>query len=106
MKSDDQNDFEARVRAECDALHDMLVSKNRQYGNSALSPIRVFSGTSVEDGILTRIDDKLARIKNARLTETADPEDNIRDLQGYLVLLQIHRKRLAATPATTTKVGK
>ncbi|MEY4432765.1 MAG: Synechococcus phage [Bacteroidota bacterium] len=68
-------------------IKDLLVSKNKKYGNSALEPLGVFSQLSPEEGLFVRIDDKLKRIKNGSLKK--DDEDVIKDLIGYLVLLKI-----------------
>jgi hypothetical protein len=81
-------DFEAAVRAECAAVADMLVEKNRAYGNSALDPVRVFSKASVEEQLLVRIDDKLSRL--ARGSDAG--EDVVLDLLGYLILLRVARR--------------
>lgn len=78
----------------CDRIRAMLLDKNRKYGNSALSPLRVFSKASDEEQILVRIDDKLSRIRSG---QADDNEDVIDDLIGYLHLLKIaraHRARL------------
>ena len=69
-------------------IKDLLISKNKKYGNSALEPLGVFSKLSAKEGLLVRIDDKLKRIKNGSLDR--DDEDVINDLIGYLVLLKIH----------------
>lgn len=69
-------------------IKDLLISKNKKYGNSALEPLGVFSKLSAKEGLLVRIDDKLKRIKNGSLDR--DDEDVIKDLIGYLVLLKIH----------------
>jgi hypothetical protein len=71
-------------------IKDLLISKNKKYGNSALEPLGVFSQLSAKDGLLVRIDDKLKRIKNGSLDK--DDEDVINDLIGYLVLLKILQK--------------
>ena len=68
-------------------IKDLLIEKNKKYGNSALEPLGVFSQLSAKEGLLVRIDDKLKRIKNGRLDR--DDEDVINDLIGYLVLLKI-----------------
>lgn len=78
-----------RIVAECDAIKAFLLEKNANYGDSALSPLRVFSRASTEEQILVRIDDKLSRI--ARGTITLD-EDTVKDLIGYLILLRIARQ--------------
>lgn len=61
----------------------LVRNKNRLYGDSALSPLRVFSKLSPEEGIFVRLDDKLSRIKNAESLRKND----ITDLMGYLILL-------------------
>lgn len=70
----------------CDSIRDLLLEKNRKYGDSALNPLRVFSKGSSLDQIKVRIDDKLSRIQNAQGDEDEDP---LIDLMGYLVLLKI-----------------
>lgn len=76
------------IAEECDSLKELLLEKNRAYGNSALDPVRVFSKASAEEQILVRLDDKLSRLKRG----SAAGEDVIQDLMGYLVLLRIARK--------------
>lgn len=77
---------------ECVRIATMLLAKNAAYGDSALSPLRVFSKASSIEQILVRIDDKLSRLARG----TASGEDVELDLVGYLVLLRIARKREAA----------
>ena len=67
----------------CDRVKEILIEKNRKYGNSALDPVRVFSKASPEEQILVRMDDKLSRIRNR---QNDDDEDPFVDLIGYLVL--------------------
>lgn len=67
----------------CDNIKEFLIEKNRKYGNSALSPVRVFSKASPEEQILVRMDDKLSRIRNR---QNDDDEDPFLDLVGYLIL--------------------
>jgi len=74
----------------CDELKELLLVKNRHYGDSALSPLRIFSKADVVEQIRVRIDDKLSRLANPQPDED---EDVIQDLLGYLVLLQIAKKR-------------
>ena len=74
----------------CDELKEMLLDKNRRYGDSALSPLRIFSKADATSQLLCRIDDKLSRIKNV---QEDDLEDPILDLLGYLVLLRISQRR-------------
>lgn len=83
-------DTQNAIRAECDKLCEMLLAKNRAYGNSALEPLRVFSKSSTEEQILVRLDDKLSRLARGSGKET---EDVISDILGYLILLRVARAR-------------
>jgi hypothetical protein len=70
-----------------DEIIEMLNNKNIAYGNSALNPLRLFSNVSAMEGLCVRIDDKLSRISNSGITEGT--EDSVKDLIGYLLLLQV-----------------
>jgi hypothetical protein len=86
MKTQTQQDIE-RISKE---VSDLLVAKNKSYGDSALNPTRVFSKADAVEQLLVRIDDKLSRIKNGHDW----PGDNdIDDLIGYLILLKIAKER-------------
>ncbi len=69
-----------------DEIKELLLSKNRKYGDSALSPVRVFSKSDPLEQIRVRLDDKLSRLRNQAADED---EDVISDLIGYLVLYKI-----------------
>jgi uncharacterized coiled-coil DUF342 family protein len=75
--------FETQLSDDMHGIYDMLVQKNRSYGNSALDPVRVFSQASPIEQILVRIDDKLSRVKRGAEFQG---EDTIRDLIGYFFL--------------------
>ena len=82
------NETELKISGVCDDIKELLIHKNRKYGNSALKPNRIFSKCSATEQLLVRIDDKLNRImKGAGLLAT--DEDVVNDLIGYLVLLKI-----------------
>lgn len=70
----------------CEEIKEMLLQKNRKYGDSALNPVRVFSQANSQEQIKVRLDDKLSRIRSS---QDDDTEDVILDLIGYLVLLRI-----------------
>lgn len=84
------------IAAECDRIKEMLLGKNRAYGNSALEPMRVFSKAPADEQIRVRLDDKLSRLARGSGIETEDVEA---DIIGYLVLMRVHR-RMVATPET------
>jgi hypothetical protein len=81
-------DTQADISLVCNQIKELLLEKNRRYGDSALDPSRIFSKADAIEQLLVRIDDKLNRIqKGAGLLAT--DEDIIQDLIGYLVLLKI-----------------
>jgi hypothetical protein len=76
-----------KITKVCDEVKRILLEKNLAYGDSALSPRRVFSKASTEEQLLVRIDDKISRLVDGH----AGGEDALVDLIGYLVLLKIAR---------------
>lgn len=72
------------IRRMCTTIQDMLLDKNRRYGNSALAPVRICSKADAREQLLVRIDDKLNRLINLGLEE-----DTLKDLAGYVILLLI-----------------
>ena len=70
----------------CIEIAELLLEKNIAYGNSALSPVRIFSKASTTEQLLVRIDDKLNRLKNG---SEYPGEDTVSDLIGYLILLKV-----------------
>ena len=83
------------ISAVCNDIKELLLYKNKQYGDSALNPSRIFSKASAVEQLLVRIDDKLNRIKKGAGLVGED-EDVIQDLIGYLVLLKIGLKHQKA----------
>lgn len=81
-------DTQAMIVRVCDEVRDLLVEKNKKYGNSATDPIRIFSRATSEEQLRVRIDDKLSRLSRG----TADDEDTVLDLIGYLILLRVSRE--------------
>lgn len=81
-------DTQSKISLICDDIKELLLYKNKKYGNSALEPVRIFSKSNSVEQILVRIDDKLNRIQQGAGLLDED-EDVIVDLIGYLVLLKI-----------------
>lgn len=75
------------IAKECDGIKELLLSKNKKYGNSALEPNRIFSKSDSIEQIRVRIDDKLSRIRTTG--NDVDGEDTEQDLIGYLILLRV-----------------
>jgi hypothetical protein len=84
----------------CNEIRDLLISKNKAYGDSALEPDNIFSKLDNAQAICARIDDKLSRIKNVGLDDKT--EDTLDDLIGYLILLKIARSEAAANVTVWT----
>ena len=80
-----------KIEQTCDSIKKLLLDKNAKYGNSALSPVRVFSKADNVEQLLVRIDDKLSRIARGAGMEATD-EDTLNDLIGYLILLKIAKE--------------
>ncbi len=78
-----------RISTKCHEIEELLVAKNRAYGDSALNPLGIFASGDAEASICARIDDKLARVKHS---PGAFGENEVTDLIGYLVLLLLVRK--------------
>ena len=76
------------IEDECLGILEMLLAKNRAYGDSAINPVRIFSQATTEEQILVRLDDKLSRLARGG----AAGEDVVLDLIGYLVLLRVARR--------------
>ena len=71
----------------CESMKNLLIKKNRDYGDSATNPSNVFSSGSPVDSLCARIDDKLMRIQNKGINDKT--EDTVSDLIGYLILLKV-----------------
>lgn len=83
-------DTQNEITAVCNEIRDLLLEKNRKYGDSALNPKRIFSKADAVEQIKVRLDDKISRIMNQ---QNDDDEDVVMDLMGYLVLLRVALKR-------------
>ena len=73
----------------CDEVKEMLIAKNKSYGDSALNPVRIFATSDNVEQLHVRIDDKLSRISRGG---SFLGDNDIDDLIGYLILLKIARE--------------
>lgn len=85
----DQQNFRYTLNEVLEEVKDMLIAKNKAYGDSALNPVRIFSKADTIAQIDVRIDDKLSRLSRG---DDAG-EDVYLDLMGYLVIRRIAQKR-------------
>ena len=89
----DKLDSQKEIKKVAEEVVEMLLEKNKQYGDSVLSPNRIFSKASQDEQIKVRIDDKLNRLMLGDDSMESD-EDIIKDLIGYLILLLVSQRRV------------
>jgi len=90
-EGDTMTETQDKIRAVIGEVLDLLIRKNKQYGNSALEPMGIFAKGSAEELIRVRIDDKLNRLILGNDSMESD-DDVIRDLIGYFVLLLVSQR--------------
>lgn len=73
----------------CDEVKELLLAKNKAYGNSVGEPMGIFSKTTALEQIDVRIDDKLSRIARGHEFQGDDTE---LDLIGYLIIKRALRR--------------
>jgi hypothetical protein len=86
------SEFEVELDKVLQELKEVLIQKNKAYGDAALNPVRIFSKADAVEQIKVRLDDKISRL--ARGKEAG--EDVYLDLMGYLILLRIAQTRKQA----------
>tara|TARA_R110002167_G_scaffold12602_8_gene53549 strand:- start:717 stop:1061 length:345 start_codon:yes stop_codon:yes gene_type:complete len=75
-----------KIKQKCNEVRDLLLSKNKSYGNSVFERGVVFDVEPIY-AIKARINDKLNRLRNN--DRTFSSENDLQDLTGYLILLQV-----------------
>lgn len=82
-----ENDTQNKINEIMEAMQDLLLSKNRLYGNSALNPKHIFYKGDAVNSILIRLGDKLGRIMAN--TDEKPRINDVADIIGYYTLLLI-----------------
>ena len=81
-----------RIGNACDRLKELLISKNQNYGNSALTPPPL-ADVSTKTAILVRLGDKFKRLQQLTHGEQdkvgESLKDTIQDIAGYCILFLI-----------------
>lgn len=75
----------------CDNTKELLIKKNKAYGDSALNPLGVFGNGDAVTSLGARMDDKLMRLKSLGINKNS--VDTLYDLHGYITLLIIALER-------------
>ena len=68
-----------------EAMRDLLLYKNKKYGDSALNPQHIFYKGDAVNSILIRLDDKLGRI----MANQEPLINDVADIIGYCTLYLI-----------------
>ena len=76
-----------KIREITEAMKDLLLYKNNKYGDSAISPKKIFYKGDSTNSILIRLDDKLGRVMSN--TEDKPRVNDVCDIIGYCTLLLI-----------------
>ena len=91
--------MQEEIRKKCDEIRDLLIEKNKSYGNSVFDKGVLFNVDPMY-AIQARINDKLNRIKSK---ETYMSENDLMDLTGYLILLQVYMDEVDRRMSETIK---
>ncbi|MBI3334736.1 DUF1599 domain-containing protein [Candidatus Pacearchaeota archaeon] len=73
---------EQEMEAICDEMKDLLKKKNRTYGDKNITRIG-------QTGILTRLEEKIERLKNMlanKIIDAESAEDTWKDIAGYAII--------------------
>lgn len=91
-----QNDMNRLITLECNKLKELLIEKNKMYGNSFFKTLDEYGNVLM----CVRLEDKLNRLKEIVLRGSDDGKtdekliDTIMDLAGYALLSKIYLKGL------------
>lgn len=87
MKEALYTDTQQKLIDVLDGMKDLLLYKNRKYGDSAINPKKIFYKGDSTNSILIRLDDKIGRVMS-------NPDDkprvnDVADIIGYCTLLLV-----------------
>lgn len=87
MKEALYTDTQAKLIDVLDGMKNLLLYKNKKYGDSALKPKNIFYKGDATNSILIRLDDKIGRVKSN--TEEQPRVNDVADIIGYCTLLLV-----------------
>lgn len=90
-------DRATRICEECAALSELLIAKNKDYGDSAFKAPLLAPALDSTSAILVRIGDKFERLQKLAFSrrpavETESFRDTVKDLAGYCILYLVATK--------------
>lgn len=89
-KEKEAGDFEdtstqQKIKDILSGMTDLLLYKNKKYGDSAINPKKIFYKGDSTNSILIRLDDKIGRVMSN--TEEKPRVNDVADIIGYCTLL-------------------
>lgn len=86
-KENTMTDTQQKIVEVMEAMKNLLLYKNKKYGDSALNPKKIFYKGDSMNSILIRLDDKLGRVISNM--EDKPRVNDVADIIGYSALLLI-----------------
>ena len=86
-KLDYETPTQQKIKDILSGMTDLLLYKNKKYGDSAISPKKIFYKGDSTNSILIRLDDKIGRVMSN--TEEKPRVNDVCDIIGYCTLLLI-----------------
>ena len=90
-KEDSLTESQLRIAQVFKSMMELVLEKNRRYGDSALSPKQIFSKLDSGESIKLRLDDKISRIMN---NNGEVRKNDVADIMGYLALFSVSQNWL------------
>ena len=92
MFEKEAEDFEGtptqqKIKDILSGMTDLLLYKNKKYGDSAINPKKIFYKGDSTNSILIRLDDKIGRVMSN--TEEKPRVNDVADIIGYCTLLLV-----------------
>ena len=81
------NETQQKIKDILSGMTDLLLYKNRKYGDSAVNPKKIFYKGDSTNSVLIRLDDKIGRIMSN--TEEKPRVNDVADIIGYCTLLLV-----------------
>lgn len=87
MKEALYTDTQAKLIDILDGMKNLLLYKNRKYGDSAINPKKIFYKGDSTNSILIRLDDKIGRVMSNQ--DDKPRVNDVADIIGYCTLLLV-----------------